>query len=150
MYALMRQKSTLFQWLVVPLWVPTGKDSVPTDSGGIPLTRAFLQLFELGEAISSATATIYDSLTRRRAQSRHAHPMWRPTTPHPQHDGMPQLSHGFHRKIVYPRRHGRCRPKHLCASNWASAGRWVNCVNAVLIAIARRLARQEAGIEAPR
>src|SRR5215469_1874935 len=24
---------TLFQWLAVPLWVPTGKDSVPTDSG---------------------------------------------------------------------------------------------------------------------
>src|SRR5215469_8200751 len=33
MFALTRQKSTLFQWLVVPLWVPTGKDSVPTDSG---------------------------------------------------------------------------------------------------------------------
>src|SRR5215469_3720843 len=30
---LTRQKSTLFQWLAVPLWVPTGKDSVPTDSG---------------------------------------------------------------------------------------------------------------------
>ena len=28
-----RQKSTLFQWLAVPLWVPTGKDRVPTDSG---------------------------------------------------------------------------------------------------------------------
>src|SRR5215831_15188470 len=38
MFTLTRQKSTLFQWLVVPLWVPTGKDSVPTDSGGIPLT----------------------------------------------------------------------------------------------------------------
>ena len=35
---LTRRKSTLFQWLAVPLWVPTGKDSVPTDSGGIPLT----------------------------------------------------------------------------------------------------------------
>jgi SAM-dependent methyltransferase len=33
MSALTRQKSTLFQWLAVPLWVPTGKDSVPTDSG---------------------------------------------------------------------------------------------------------------------
>src|SRR5215472_12029416 len=32
MSALTRQKSTLFQWLAVPLWVPTGKDSVPTDS----------------------------------------------------------------------------------------------------------------------
>src|SRR5215831_8727385 len=31
---LTRGKSTLFQWLAVPLWVPTGKDSVPTDSGG--------------------------------------------------------------------------------------------------------------------
>src|SRR5262249_801649 len=30
---LTRQKSTLFQWLAVPLWFPTGKDSVPTDSG---------------------------------------------------------------------------------------------------------------------
>ena len=38
MSALTGQKSTLFQWLAVPLWVPTGKDSVPTDSGGIPLT----------------------------------------------------------------------------------------------------------------
>ena len=28
-----RLKSTLFQWLAVPLWVPTGKDSVPTDFG---------------------------------------------------------------------------------------------------------------------
>src|SRR5215469_11944109 len=28
-----RRKSTLFQWLAIPLWVPTGKDSVPTDSG---------------------------------------------------------------------------------------------------------------------
>jgi CO/xanthine dehydrogenase Mo-binding subunit len=27
--------------LPYPLWIPTGKDSVPTDSGGIPLT--FLQ-----------------------------------------------------------------------------------------------------------
>src|SRR5215471_8659928 len=27
MSALTRQKSTLFQWLAVPLWVPTGKDS---------------------------------------------------------------------------------------------------------------------------
>src|SRR5215813_13552534 len=34
---LTRRKSTLFQWLAIPLWVPTGKDSVPTDSGGIPL-----------------------------------------------------------------------------------------------------------------
>ena len=25
------------QWLVVPLWFPTDKDSLPTDSGGIPL-----------------------------------------------------------------------------------------------------------------
>jgi hypothetical protein len=25
----------LFQWLAVPLWVLFGKDSVPTDSGGI-------------------------------------------------------------------------------------------------------------------
>jgi len=33
MSALTRQKSTLFQWLAVSLWVPTGKDSVPTDSG---------------------------------------------------------------------------------------------------------------------
>src|SRR5262249_53745067 len=33
MSALTRRKSTLFQWLAVPLWVPTGKDSVPTDSG---------------------------------------------------------------------------------------------------------------------
>src|SRR5215471_17348581 len=38
MSVLTRQKSTLFQWLAVPLWVPTGKDSVPTDSGGIPFT----------------------------------------------------------------------------------------------------------------
>ena len=30
---LTRQKSTLCQWLAVPLWVPKGKDSVPTDSG---------------------------------------------------------------------------------------------------------------------
>ena len=30
---LTRQKSALFQWLAVPLWFPTGKDSVPTDSG---------------------------------------------------------------------------------------------------------------------
>src|SRR5215470_9539209 len=30
---LMRQKSTLFQWLAVPLWFPTDKNSVPTDSG---------------------------------------------------------------------------------------------------------------------
>src|ERR1700756_1627826 len=28
-----RQKSTLFQRLAEPLWVPTGTDSVPTDSG---------------------------------------------------------------------------------------------------------------------
>ena len=27
------RKATLFQWLAIPLWVPTGKDSVPTDSG---------------------------------------------------------------------------------------------------------------------
>jgi hypothetical protein len=33
MSALTGQKSTLFQWLAVPLWVPTGKDSAPTDSG---------------------------------------------------------------------------------------------------------------------
>ena len=33
MSALTRQKSTLFQWLAVPQWVPTGKDSVVTDSG---------------------------------------------------------------------------------------------------------------------
>jgi hypothetical protein len=33
-----RQKSTLFQWLAVPLWVPTNKHSVPTDFGGIPFT----------------------------------------------------------------------------------------------------------------
>jgi hypothetical protein len=25
--------STLFQWLAVPLWVPTDKNSAPTDSG---------------------------------------------------------------------------------------------------------------------
>src|SRR5215831_4884091 len=30
---LTRRKSALCQWLAVPLWVPTGKDSVPTDSG---------------------------------------------------------------------------------------------------------------------
>src|SRR5262249_52304348 len=30
---LTRQKSTLFQWLAAPLWFPTGKDSLPTDSG---------------------------------------------------------------------------------------------------------------------
>ena len=30
---LTRQKSTLFQWLAVSLWFPTGEDSVPTDSG---------------------------------------------------------------------------------------------------------------------
>jgi hypothetical protein len=28
-----RQKLSLFQWLVVPQWSPTDKDSVPTDSG---------------------------------------------------------------------------------------------------------------------
>jgi hypothetical protein len=35
---LTRQKSALFQWLAVPLWFPTDKDSLPTDSGfgGIP------------------------------------------------------------------------------------------------------------------
>ena len=33
MSALTRQKSTLFQWLAVPLWFPTGKDRVPTHSG---------------------------------------------------------------------------------------------------------------------
>ena len=26
-------RTALSQWLAVPLWVPTGKDSVPTDSG---------------------------------------------------------------------------------------------------------------------
>jgi hypothetical protein len=26
MFALARQKATLFQWLAVPLWFPTGKD----------------------------------------------------------------------------------------------------------------------------
>jgi hypothetical protein len=30
---LTRQKSALFQWLAVPLWFPTDKNSVPTDSG---------------------------------------------------------------------------------------------------------------------
>jgi len=29
---LTRQKSALFQWLAVPLWFPTDKNSVPTDS----------------------------------------------------------------------------------------------------------------------
>jgi hypothetical protein len=31
MSALTRQKSTLFQWLAVPHWFPTGKDSVPAE-----------------------------------------------------------------------------------------------------------------------
>jgi hypothetical protein len=30
---LTRQKLSLFQWLVLPQWFPTDKDSVPTDSG---------------------------------------------------------------------------------------------------------------------
>jgi hypothetical protein len=30
---LTEQKSTLFQWLAVPLWIPTYKNSVPTDLG---------------------------------------------------------------------------------------------------------------------
>src|SRR6516165_10178789 len=30
---LTRHKSTLFQSLAIPLWFPTGKNSVPTDSG---------------------------------------------------------------------------------------------------------------------
>jgi hypothetical protein len=33
MYRLTEAKSTLFQWLAVALWVPTGQNSVPTDSG---------------------------------------------------------------------------------------------------------------------
>src|SRR5215471_4172784 len=43
---LTRQKSTLFQWLVVPLWFPTGKDNVPTDSGHLGgIANARVDLF---------------------------------------------------------------------------------------------------------
>src|ERR1700747_461762 len=36
---LTRQKLSLFQWLVVPQWSPTDKDSVPTDSGASSTPR---------------------------------------------------------------------------------------------------------------
>ena len=54
---LTRQKSTLFQWLVVPLWVPTGKDSGPTDSG------AFRSQF-CGRAIVNAVLIAIENRVR--------------------------------------------------------------------------------------
>src|SRR5262252_8645383 len=57
---LTRQKSALFQWLVVPLWVPTGKDSVPTDSG------AFRSQF-CGRAIVNAVLIAIENRVRLRA-----------------------------------------------------------------------------------
>src|SRR5262249_61794717 len=49
---LTRRKSTLFQWLAVPLWVPTGKDSVPTDSG------AFRSQFCGRQSVNAATGRV--------------------------------------------------------------------------------------------
>jgi hypothetical protein len=58
---LTRQKSALFQWLAVPLWFPTDKDSLPTDSGGIPFerfsTRRPASSPALGESIHKLTNT---------------------------------------------------------------------------------------------
>src|SRR5215831_14676971 len=54
---LTRQKSTLCQWLAVPLWVPTGKDSVPTDSG------AFRSQF-CGRAIVNAVLIAIENRVR--------------------------------------------------------------------------------------
>src|SRR5215472_3442409 len=57
MFALTRQKSTLFQWLAVPLWVPIGKNSVPTDSG------AFRSQF-CGRAIVNAVLIAIENRVR--------------------------------------------------------------------------------------
>src|SRR5215469_17475207 len=76
MSALTRQKSTLFQRLAVPLWVPTGKDIVPTDSGafrsqfcGREIVNAVLIVggvaFEKAAHTASHSARTRPSVTRR-------------------------------------------------------------------------------------
>jgi hypothetical protein len=74
---LIRQKSTLFQWLAVPLWFPTVKDSVPKDSGHSVLNFAVAK--SLTQSLSWAA---WHSKRRAHTASHSADPPERVTRRH--------------------------------------------------------------------